>query len=373
MIKLLRKYGFFPRVAVWELTLRCNLSCQHCGSRAGKPRPDELSLAEALKLCEELAALKCRFVTLGGGEPLLRKDWPLIAEKLVELGITVGMISNGLGWTEQVAHTAKTVGLETVAFSVDGFEESHDFLRHSKGLFQKVLEDIAIAKKHGLTVSVVTTVYNRNLHELEALRELLNQHGVERWQIQLGTPTGNFSDHRELALEPRDMLDLVPRIAAMCRDGKLPRVYPGHDVGYFGDPEERLRDPKDPIPFWTGCPAGCSIIGIESNGNIKGCLSLPSAANGEDRFVEGNIRNEPLAEIWRRKGAFAYNREFSLEQLGGFCRTCDYAEVCRGGCTWTSFSQNSMLKDNAHCYWRQLQESVGSTAKDAVRLPLASD
>ncbi|MBK9001177.1 MAG: SPASM domain-containing protein [Myxococcales bacterium] len=56
------------------------------------------------------------------------------------------------------------------------------------------------------------------------------------------------------------------------------------------------------------------------------------------------------------------------EQLGGFCRTCDYAEVCRGGCTWTSFSQNRLLKDNQHCYWRQLREREGGKA---VRLPLA--
>ncbi len=367
MIKLLRKYGFVPRVAVWELSLRCNLSCLHCGSRAGKPRPDELSLAELLKLADELAELGCRFVTLGGGEPLLRRDWPLLAQRLVEHGIKVGMISNGLEWTDQTAHTAKVVGLESVAFSLDGFEASHDYLRHSKGLFGKVLGAFAVARKHGLVVSAVTTVYDKNKGELEALRELLAEHGVERWQIQLGTPTGNLGDHRELALLPEDMLDLVPRIAAMCRDGKQPRVYPGHDVGYYGEPEERLRDPKDSIPFWTGCPAGCSIIGIESNGNIKGCLSLPSAANGEDVFVEGNVRSTSLRDIWLREGGFAYNREFSLEQLGGFCRTCDYAEVCRGGCTWTSFSQNKLSKDNQHCYWRQLREKEGAKP---VRLPV---
>jgi radical SAM protein with 4Fe4S-binding SPASM domain len=372
MIKLLRKYGFFPRVAVWELTLRCNLSCLHCGSRAGKPRADELSLAEALGLCEQLAAMKCKHVTLGGGEPLLRRDWPLIAEKLVELGVVVGMISNGLAWTPQTAQTAKTVGLESIAFSLDGFEENHDFLRHSNGLFGKVLGCIASAKQAGLRVSVITTVFKRNLPQLEELRELLSGLGVDRWQVQLGTATGNMADNRELALDPEDVLDLVPRVAKMCRDGRRPRVFPGHDIGYFGDPEENLRDPADPIPFWTGCPAGCSIIGIESNGNIKGCLSLPSAANGEDVFIEGNIRDMPLRDIWTRPGAFKYNREFTTEQLGGFCKTCEYAEVCRGGCTWSSFSQNKLLKDNAHCYWRQYKLREQELASDErKRLPLA--
>jgi len=372
MINLLRKYGFYPRVAVWELTLKCNLSCLHCGSRAGKPRPDEMSLGEMLKLASELSELKCRYVTLGGGEPLLRREWPILTEKLVGLGMTVGMISNGLLFDAQTAHTARTVGLESMAFSVDGLEESHDHLRHRQGHFQHVLGCIDTAKKAGLRVSAITTVFKKNLAELEQLREVLHEHGVDRWQVQLGTATGNMADNRHLALDPEDMLDLVPRIAKMCRDGKKPRAFPGHDVGYFGDPEETLRDPADPIPFWTGCPAGCSVIGIESNGNIKGCLSLPSAANGEDLFVEGNVRNEPLAEIWARKGAFAYNRDFTPEQLGGFCKTCDYAEVCRGGCTWTSFSQNRMLKDNQHCYWRQYQQSKQrGEGEERVRLPVA--
>lgn len=370
MIKLLRKFGFLPRVAVWELTLRCNLSCRHCGSRAGKPRPDELSLAECLSVVEQLSELGCRMVTLGGGEPLLRPEWPIIAEALVDRGIKVGMVTNGLMWTDTVARTAKAVGLDTVAFSLDGFEEAHDFLRHKRGLWQLVQKAVNSATTAGLTVSAVTTVYNGNVDQLEELREHLREIGITRWQIQLGTVTGNMADNRDLALPPEGMLDLVPRIASMCRDGKIPKVYPGHDIGYFGDPEERLRDPKDPVPVWTGCPAGCSIIGIESNGNIKGCLSLPSAANGEDAFVEGNLRESSMRDIWRRKDGFAYNRQFTLDNLGGFCKTCDYAEVCRGGCTWASFSQNRFVRDNEYCYWRQLKQSE---ARDdsRVKLPIA--
>ncbi|HMA94207.1 MAG TPA: radical SAM protein, partial [Polyangiaceae bacterium] len=70
MIKLLEKYGYLPRIAVWELTLRCNLNCRHCGSRAGRARDDELALNEALTLADDLAEMGCQFLTLSGGEPL---------------------------------------------------------------------------------------------------------------------------------------------------------------------------------------------------------------------------------------------------------------------------------------------------------------
>ncbi len=370
MIKLLKKLGFTPRVAVWELTLQCGLRCRHCGSRAGKARDDELSLGEALDLCRQLAAAKCRFVTLSGGEPLMRKDWPLIAEKLIELGITTGMISNGILFNAKTARLAKTIGLESVAFSLDGFQETHEYQRRVKGQWQNVLDAIEHAKAAGLKVSLVTTVNNRNMEELPALREFIRDRGVKRWQLQFATPTGNMADNRSLLMQPEDLLTVVPLISKMCADGEMPRVYPGHDVGYYGEPEEGLRTHAPDIPFWTGCSAGCSVLGIESNGNIKGCLSLPSEMNGTDRFIEGNIRKTSLAEIWNRKGAFAYNREFTVESLGGFCRTCDYAEVCRGGCTWTTYAEGGPVRDNPYCYWRQLQEKEAREGKPPKRLPM---
>ena len=64
-----------PVHAVWEITLACDLKCQHCGSRAGSRRPQELSTEECLDLIRQLARLGTREVTLIGGEAYLRRDW----------------------------------------------------------------------------------------------------------------------------------------------------------------------------------------------------------------------------------------------------------------------------------------------------------
>ena len=352
-MKLLRKFGFVPRVAVWELTLRCNLRCRHCGSRAGRAREDELTLAECFDLADELAELGCKFVTLSGGEPLMREDWPALAHRLIERGMTVGMVSNGILWGDETAKIAKSLELETVAFSLDGFQENHEYQRRVHGQWRQVLDAIDCCVRYGIEPSVVTTVNRRNLSELLELRSLLENLGVKRWQVQFATPTGNMADNRGLVMQPSDVLEVVPLIAGLCRDGKLPRVYPGHDVGYYGEPEEGLRNHSEHMPYWTGCSAGCTVVGIESNGNIKGCLSLPSQMNGVDHFVEGNVRHNKLREIWNRPDVFSYNRQFSVQMLGGFCRTCEYAEICRGGCTWTTFAENGSVRDNPYCYWRQ--------------------
>jgi radical SAM protein with 4Fe4S-binding SPASM domain len=80
---------------------------------------------------------------------------------------------------------------------------------------------------------------------------------------------------------------------------------------------------------WTGCYADCQAIGIQSNGGVKGCLSLQPRAGEPEPFIEGNLRHESLQQIWFGPGRFAYNRASSHE-LAGACRACSQRSLCRG-------------------------------------------
>src|SRR5450755_1803207 len=53
-----------PIYAVWEITLACDLACRHCGSRAGRERPDELTTAEALDLIAQMGRLGVKEVSV---------------------------------------------------------------------------------------------------------------------------------------------------------------------------------------------------------------------------------------------------------------------------------------------------------------------
>ena len=358
MIELLRRLGFKPHSVTWELTLACNLNCRHCGSQAGRARSDELSPDEALDLCRDLIELGTRRVTLAGGEPTLRADWPKIGASLTAGGIAVNLLTNGRGWSRELVEDAKRAGLESVAFSVDGLADSHDYIRRIPGQWQQVLRGIDTTVDGGMPVGVVTQVNSRNFAEIEQIRDLLAKHRVSSWQIQLGNPSGNLADNRDLLIDPQDVLELLPRVAQLRKAGGFPRVFVGDNIGYYGEHEQTLRDQGGKVPFWTGCRAGCTVMGIESNGNIKGCLSLPS--RDVDRFVEGNTRQRPLREIWEDPNSFAFNRQFSKARLQGFCRSCEYGEICRGGCNWTSFSHTGECGANPYCYHRIQIESGGA-------------
>ncbi len=352
MIELLQRLGYAPRLCVWELTLACDMHCRHCGSSAGAPRPNELDGDEAKRLVEDLAELGCKKVTLGGGEPTLHPDWSSIASDLVSHGVRTNLISNGWSWTSDHARQALDAGMHNVAFSLDGLEDTHDEVRSRSGSFGRVVAAIGSCAERGLPASVVTHINHLNLRSLPALRDLLAELGVASWQLQMGNPVGEMRRHEDLVVDPRDLLWLIPQIAELRESTERPIVLVGDNIGYYGRYEKAIRDQGGLISFWVGCRAGCHVVGIESDGGVKGCLSLPSRRLGEDEFLEGNVRDRPLAEIWNDPSSFAYNRELTEDRLAGFCRVCRYRDICRGGCSWTAHTRSGSRYDNPLCFHR---------------------
>src|SRR5215510_12823281 len=129
------RLSFVPVHAVWELTLACDLKCQHCGSRAGKRRPQELSTDECLDLVRQLARLGTREVTLIGGEAYLRRDWLEIIREVRDQGMDCTMQSGGLNLTPERIKVAADAGLQGLGVSIDGLRALHDKLRGVKGSF----------------------------------------------------------------------------------------------------------------------------------------------------------------------------------------------------------------------------------------------
>ena len=95
-----------------------------------------MTTEEALGLCDQIADLGVRRVTLSGGEPLVRPDWPLIAEKLTRRGVRVTMISNGWLMSRARIEDARRAGVNLIAVSLDGLEPTHDAIRKPGALPQ---------------------------------------------------------------------------------------------------------------------------------------------------------------------------------------------------------------------------------------------
>ncbi|HUT78202.1 MAG TPA: radical SAM protein [Polyangia bacterium] len=341
-----------PEKCVFEATLACNMSCRHCGSGAGRPRRDELGTGEVRSLFGQLAALGCRKLVISGGEPLLRPDWAGLVEAGARAGIRTGLFTNGILFDAQAARAARDAGAAAMGFSVDGIGDTHDRVRSRPGHFREIAAAMEAAATAGLPFSVVTHVNRVNIDELERIEGLLRDRGAFAWQLQPAIEMGNLRHNRDLAIRPGDMLRICSEAAALAVESEL-RVAVADTVGYYG-PEEAILRSGCGIPGFRGCGAGVRVIGIESNGDVKGCLSIQPGHAGTD-WVEGNVRNEPLAAIWNRPGAFAYNRQWTPERLGGFCRACEHAAACRGGCR-SMMAAAGNGEENPFCAHRVISE-----------------
>lgn len=357
-----------PRLVhvVWELTLRCDLACGHCGSRAGKTRANELTTDEALDLVGQLAALGAREVSLIGGEAYLREDWTRIARAIADAGMSCSMVSGGRGFTAERAREAFAAGISNVSISIDGLGPTHDRLRGLNGSFDAAIASLAHLRAAGVTVSANTQLNRLSSPELEPLLDLLLAHGVGAWQVAMTVPMGRANEHDDWLLQPYELLELFPRLAAVATraaDAGL-RLEAGNNVGYFGPHEQVLRAPVDDRHYYTGCTAGVHALGIEADGTIKGCPSLPTKA-----YAGGSIRERSLAAIWS-DAALSFRRN-PEPNVWGPCGDCYYANECQGGCSWTAHVFFGRRGNNPYCHHRALEHAARGLRERLVRVEAA--
>lgn len=341
--------------AVWEITLKCNLACQHCGSRAGSARTDELSTSEALDLVKQMAEVGIKEVSIIGGEAFLRPDWLEIARAITEANMLCTMVTGGYGITLNTARQMKEAGIRLVSVSIDGLEATHDWLRGRKGSWQQAFKSMKNLEEAGIVIASNTQINRLSAPEFPKIYERIRDAGIKGWQIQLSVPMGNAADHNDILLQPYELLDLYPMIAKVVQKARQEgiSVSPGNNIGYFGPYERLIRGKGNPWSFWQGCGAGLGAIGIEADGAIKGCPSLPSSA-----YTGGNIRDRSLREIVQNTQELRFNLEADrpegVEHLWGFCRTCEFAQICRGGCSWTAHVFFNKRGNNPYCHYRAL-------------------
>ena len=341
-----------PMYCVWELTLACNQRCGHCGSRAGRARPDEMDTDTCLRVIADLASLGCQVITLSGGEPTLRRDWYRLASEIRQAGMIANMVTNGFALDANQAESMRTAGLANVAVSIDGPETVHDRIRGA-GAFERSVRSLCLLAEAGLSTTVMTTISSLNMPHLEEIHSLAGQVGAARWRSQLGKPMGELADRLDWVIEPRDLLELLPRLHRMAQAGPT-RVGIGDSIGFFGPYDSELRSVswKGKAQRWAGCQAGLRAIGIESDGGIKGCLSMQAARGPNDPFLEGNLNSRSLTDIWFDPDAFAYNRKFDPKSLSGFCRGCRHRLACRGGARCVAAATTGGLSEDPYCYHR---------------------
>lgn len=316
----------------------------HCGSVAGSSREKELTLEQCYRIAKEIIELGCKELTFIGGEIFLFRDWEKIANYLTKHGLRVNLMSNGYMLRRRHIEQIKHANLSNVGISLDGTKTIHNKIRRNLKSYDEIQNAFDLLNSAKIPIAVVTSLMEMNYSLLDELYQFLVKNNVNLWQIQLVNPMGNMADNKDLILNRRHIPDLIRFIRKKNKD-KYMLVVAADNIGYYDeDNEVYIRGNKLPACYWGGCLAGINTLFIDSVGNIKGCGALY-----DERFIEGNVNNTSLAEIWYHKDSFSYNRKFSNDFLTGNCKNCDIGSVCKGGCRASNYFITGSLYSNGYC------------------------
>lgn len=301
----------------------------------------------------QFAEMGIREITLIGGEAYLRDDWDVIARAIRDHGMSCGITTGARNLTPERIERAVAAGVNGISVSIDGLRDTHDAQRGVPGSWDAAVAASRRIADTPIRLSTNTQINRLSLPELPALATLLAELGSEAWQIQITVPMGRGADRPDLLLQPPDLLELFP-LLAWLKDNRLGpngiRLFPGNNIGYFGPYERALRYGGGEGAHWGGCGAGKWCLGVEADGKIKGCPSLPSAD-----YTGGYAGRDPVAEVVANTPELRYLRERTRDDLWGYCAECYYADVCKAGCTWTSHCLLGRPGNNPYCIHRALE------------------
>ncbi len=308
------------RELFFELTLKCNENCFHCGSGCSPNMPDGLPVSEYMRVLDEVKENfgSDVYIALTGGEPLMYKDFFKLTEYINSLGMRWGMTSNATLITKEVAEKLRDTGMRGISISIDGVRETHDRYRNFPGGYDKAMRGIEnLIEVGGFGSVMVTTVVNHeNISELDSLFDTFDKIDINEWRLTGIEPIGRAMEHPEMLLTADDNRRLFSFIKEK-REKKLPVEYSCcHFLGK--EYEAEVRD------WYFLCNAGIYVAGILVNGDVGACLDIPR----NKRTVQGNIKDRSFTDIWRNEFKIFRTR---LCELNEKCISCPEKNWCRGG------------------------------------------
>ncbi len=274
-------------------------------------------------------------VVITGGEPLVRKDLEKCGIEIRKLGFKWGIVTNGFQYSPERHQTLMNAGMGSLTLSVDGFEDSHNWLRNNNKSFNKTisaLDIITLEKK--LNYDIVTCVNQKNFEELHELKNYFLGKRVKAWRLFTISPIGRALDDPELLLRNEQLKELMDFIKVSRSENNMNIKFSCE--GFTGPYESEVRD------NYYFCRAGINIASVLADGSIAACPNIDPA------FSQGNIYRDDFMDIWENKYQLMRKRDWMKT---GICTYCEAFKWCKGnGLHWRKAGDTEVLR----CHYRML-------------------
>lgn len=308
-----------PICLTWELTYACNLQCVHCLSSSGQRDERELSTEEAKKILDDLRDLQVFYINIGGGEPMVRRDFFELLEYSVANGIGVKFSTNGAFIDEEKAQRLAAMDYLDIQISLDGVDAATNDAVRGEGSYDmaiRAMENLKAANFGQFKISVVVT--RHNVSQLDQFKALADHYGAQLRITRL-RPAGRGADTWH-ELHPTN---------AQQREIYNWLLKHGENV-LTGDSFFHLNALGESLPGLNMCGAGRVVCLIDPIGDVYACPFVI-----HDEFKAGNVRDEGgFAKVWKQSDLFLSLRE---PQSAGACASCGAFDACQGGCMAAKF------------------------------------
>jgi MoaA/NifB/PqqE/SkfB family radical SAM enzyme len=276
-----------PLYVAWNYTYACNFNCIHCYSRA-RSYPRELDTADYRAIADQLADAGVFRVGLGGGEPMVRRDYLEILARMGERYIDTFMTTNAWFLTDETVKSLVDAKLGILFVSLDASTAAaHDEFRRRSGSFDRVVSGMKAAVEAGLKVKLSTVITRSNFHDLSKIVTVAEECGIEGITFRRFRPVGNGHATADiLGLRGGQHRDVQALVAELNANSHL-------DIALFYNAEA-----DDEIDY--GCHCGIRSLTLRPNGDIVPC---PFAG-----IVIGNIKKDDIGNLWRESPVLARMR-----------------------------------------------------------------
>jgi radical SAM protein len=333
-----------PFLVIWETTQACDLACRHCRASAQPQRnPEELTTEEGEALLADTAAMGTPVFILSGGDPVKRPDLCRLIGYGKHRGLRMGTIPAATATlTEAIVRQLKDAGLDQMAVSLDfPRAELHDAFRGVPGAFDKTMAAVEWAHRCELPLQINTALCGQSAPHLEEMAALVERLGIVFWEIFFLVPVGRGEALGGLtANQCEELFEIIYRVQRQSHfvvkvtEAPHYRRYvaqreaergaasaPGAGLAALPQLLRRSEGPGHTIGLAPrGVNAGNGFAFVSHTGDVFPSGFLPVRA--------GNVRLEPLREIYRRSGLFRTLR--NCDALLGRCGHCEYRAICGG-------------------------------------------
>ena len=298
-----------PLVAWFELTRACNLPCKHCYISAGRPRKDELSTPDVLRVLDELAAQGVFVVVFLGGEPMMHPDFIPIVRHAHDLGLIVSIGSNGTYVTQEIIDQLPKEEC-FVSVSLDGIGYQREMRVHST--YDEIREKLLLLKKNDVPTGIMCVITEHNIDEVGRILDFARENDFYFGSTPF-SPIGRGKQNP----------GLMPTTRIAERSARLYEKDDAHE--HYMMSRTGLCFTK----FFYQCYhlskairkefCGISLAYIQSDGDVYPCTTCSSAG----KFRAGSLRESSFREIW--EGSFRDIRAISWDDFKG-CGSCELSK-----------------------------------------------